>query len=80
MKKNAATPEAPPADAAGFERFQAELARLVAQFELGQARRALAAAAVPTPAEPARPAQRPRAVASRGGAAALARQDEWTEF
>lgn len=33
VKKNAATPEAPPADAAGFERFQAELARLVAQFE-----------------------------------------------
>lgn len=33
MKKNAATPEAPPADAAGFERFQTELARLVAQFE-----------------------------------------------
>ena len=33
MKKNAAPPEVPPADAAGFERFQAELVRLVAQFE-----------------------------------------------
>ena len=33
MKKNAAPPEPSPADAAGFERFQAELLRLVAQFE-----------------------------------------------
>ena len=33
MKKNAAPQEPPPADAAGFERFQAELLRLVAQFE-----------------------------------------------
>ena len=33
MKKTAPQPESPPADAVGFERFQAELARLVAQFE-----------------------------------------------
>jgi len=33
VKKNAAPPATAPADAAGFERFQAELARLVAQFE-----------------------------------------------
>ena len=33
MKKNAAPPATAPADAAGFERFQTELARLVAQFE-----------------------------------------------
>ncbi len=33
MKKNAAQPEPIPADPAGFERFQTELLRLVAQFE-----------------------------------------------
>jgi len=33
VKKTAPPPESPPTDAAGFERFQAELARLVAQFE-----------------------------------------------
>ena len=33
VKKLDPQPESPPADAAGFERFQAELARLVAQFE-----------------------------------------------
>ena len=33
MKKTAPPPESPPADAAGFERFQTELVRLVAQFE-----------------------------------------------
>ena len=79
-QQNAAMVEESTAASHSLARDAAELARLVAQFELGQARRALAAAAVPTPAEPARPAQRPRAVASRGGAAALARQDEWTEF
>ena len=33
MKSTPAQPDPPPADAAAFERFQAELARLVAQFE-----------------------------------------------
>lgn len=32
-REDAPAQETPPADAAGFERFQAELARLVAQFE-----------------------------------------------
>ena len=35
MKKKPAQPEATPADPAGFERFQTELARLVAKFERG---------------------------------------------